>query len=205
MKKSLRNLFGLRRKSEPTTKAQALVIPNFWDSNVAFDAAKEHMAEIARQNPDQFRAMLRRGTFESPRTWLGINFPAAQVMETEPYKPLRDVPEDDVRCFFAVDARLPNPRAIVAAMMVVMPPESLDGPRLPVAGEGMEHPVMKIAEAALLDQLQYMHGQGVVDTLVAVITIGIDMVVYRFSPEKGLEDVPEELDVVVKRMEAPRR
>jgi len=202
MKRSFRNLFGLRRKAKPDAgMPQSLVSPDHWESQEQFEAYKARLREMATENPEYFRALMRAAAMETPKGWMAVNFPGAQVMESGPQKGLPSVPEDDIRCFYAMDMRKPHPHQIVAVMMVVMPPEGPDGPRVPIAGEGLDSTAMKEAEVGLAEQLRFMYEKGIVHTVMAVISIGVDLNVFKFSPEKGLEDL--EVENKVEKMPPP--
>lgn len=204
MKKTLRSIFGRKPKQAPATTPapgpQQFVAPDPFESEAQFQAVKDHLDNLAATNPERFAMIARPGAFRAAEFWMTENFPDAQVVNAGCFPGDitmlgRDVRQDDTQFFVAIDPE--NPRKFIAVNLVVFNLAfSLPGR----SGSALDTPEMKAAEEGLLQMLQGWHNDGMSDGFMVLVSMGVDMTIYRFSGKDGLVDPPEGVDVVSKKV-----
>lgn len=217
MKKTLRNIFGRKPKHQgsdanllpsptqantdtPGSRPQQFVAPDPFESEAQFQAVKEHLDNLAATNPERFAMIARPGAFRAAEFWMTENFPDAQVVNAGCFPGDvsalgKDVKPEDTQFFVAMDPE--NPRKFIAVNLVVFNLAfSLPGR----SGDALGSPEIKAAEDALLEMLKGWQHDGMSDGFLVLVSMGVDMTIYRFSGKDGLVDIPEGVDVVSKKV-----
>ncbi|KAG8160360.1 hypothetical protein KVR01_009896 [Diaporthe batatas] len=217
MKKTLRSIFGRKPKhpdsaaNQPSNPRQAnsatagpgpqqLVAPDPFESEAQFQAVKDHLSNLAATNPERFAMIARPGAFRAAEFWMTENFPDAQVVNGGCFPGDisslgKDVRPEDTQFFVAMDPK--NPRKLVAVNLVVFNLAlSLPGR----GGQALGTPEMKAAEDGLLGLLKGWQNDGMADGFLVIVSMGVDMTIYRFSSKDGLVDPPEGVDVMPKKV-----
>lgn len=217
MKKSLRSIFGRKPKHQdsaanlPSTPEQAnstsagsgpqqFVAPDPFESEAQYQAVKNHVNNLAATNPERFAMIARGGAFRAAEFWMAENFPGAQVVNAGCFPGDisllgKDVRPEDTQFFVAMDPE--NPRKFVAINLVVFNLAfSLPGQ----GGQALGTPEIKAAEDGLLEMLREWQDDGMADGFLVIVSMGVDMTIYRYSSRAGLVDPPEGVDVVPKKV-----
>ncbi|KAI3392977.1 hypothetical protein diail_4926 [Diaporthe ilicicola] len=213
MKKSLRGLFGRKPKDKAmstnlqttktpanaTTGARQFVAPDPFESEEQFQAIKDHVRNLAATNPEQFATISRPAAFKAAELWLTQNFPEAQVVNSGCFpgdiRTLgKDVRPEDTQFFVALDPS--NPRKFVAVNLVVFNTTYA----LSASGDALDTPEMKASEEGLLQMLREWHKDGMADGFLVLVSMGVDLSIYKFSGQDGLVDIPEGVEIVAKKV-----
>lgn len=220
MKKTLRNIFGRKPKQQDSgprlhsnprqataaatgSGAQQFVAPDPFESEAQFQAVRDHLSNLAAADPERFAMIARPGAFRAAEFWITENFPNAQVVNAGSFPGDvsalgKDVRPEDTQFFVAMDPE--NPRKFVAVNLVVFNLAfSLPGR----GGQALETAEIKAAEDGLLEMLKGWQNDGMADGFLVIVSMGMDMTIYRFSGKDGLVDPPEGVDVVPMKVVAP--
>lgn len=217
MKKTLRSIFGRKPKNQTSnedpqstqTRANAtasgsaphqFIAPDPFESEAQFQAVKDHLNNLAATNPERFAMISRPAAFRAAEFWMTQNFPEAQVMNAGCFPGDistlgKDVRPEDTQFFVALDPE--NPRKFVAVNLVVF---NLSFAMPGASGEALDTPEMKAAEEGLLGMLNGWHKDGMSDGFLVLVSMGVDLSIYRFSGKDGLVDIPEGVDFVTKKV-----
>jgi hypothetical protein len=142
----------------------------------------------------------RPGAFRAAEFWMKENFPDAQVVNAGCFPGDittlgKDVQQEDTQFLVVMDAE--NPRKFIAVNLVVFNLAfSLPGR----SGSALETPEIKAAEDGLLEMLKGWHNDGMSDGFLVLVSMGVDLTIYRFSGKDGLVDIPEGVDIVSKKV-----
>lgn len=217
MKNTLRSIFGRKPKNQasnahqqpaqtqaiatnPGPGPQQFVAPDPFESEAQFQAVKDHLNNLAATNPERFAMISRPAAFKAAEFWMTQNFPEAQVVNAGCFPGDmstlgKDVRPEDTQFFVAMDPA--NPRKFVAVNLVVFNLAfNLPGR----SGEALDTPEMKAAEEGLLQTLKAWHKDGMSDGFLVLVSMGVDLSIYRFSGKDGLVDPPEGVDFVTKKV-----
>lgn len=217
MKNTLRSIFGRKPKNQtsnahmqptqtqaivtmPAPGPQQFVAPDPFESEAQFQAVKDHLNNLAATNPERFAMISRPAAFRAAEFWMTQNFPEAQVVNAGCFPGDitmlgKDVRPEDTQFFVAMDPG--NPRKFVAVNLVVF---NLAFTIPGSSGEALDTPEMKAAEEGLLDMLKGWHKDGMSDGFLVLVSMGVDLTIYRFSGKDGLVDIPEGVDFVTKKV-----
>ena len=126
------------KTQSPAQAPREFINPDPFESDAAFEAVKAHMANVGRDHPERFKAVVRLGAFEAARHWLEVNYPPPHIIETLGLCPvpipldnknIQDVrpgdaiiPTSDTQVYMVVGQREDGDVGVAAMSMVVIPP-----------------------------------------------------------------------------------
>ncbi|KAL1876927.1 hypothetical protein Daus18300_002533 [Diaporthe australafricana] len=175
------------------------IAPDPFESEEQFQAVKDHIRNLAVTNPERFAMISRPAAFRAAEFWLTQNFPHTQVVNSGCFPGDistlgKDVRPEDTQFFVAMDPS--NPRKFVAVNLVVFNiAYAISG-----SGDALDTPEMKAAREGLLQTLREWHKDGMEDGFLVLVSMGMDLTIYRFSGKDGLVDIPEGVDMVTKKV-----
>ena len=183
----------------PGSGPQQFVAPDPFESEAQFQAVKDHLTNLAASDPERFAMISRPAAFRAAEFWLTQNFPEAQVVNSGCFPGDtstlgKDVRPGDTQFFVALDPA--NPRKFSAVNLVVFNLAF----SMPGSGDALGTPEMKAAEEGLLQMLNEWHKDGMSDGFLVLVSMGVDLTIYRFSGEDGLVDIPMGVDFVTKQV-----
>lgn len=216
MKNTLRSIFGRKPKNQalnanrqsaqtranaaaPGSGPQQFVAPDPFESEAQFQAVKDHLNNLAATDPERFAMISRPAAYRAAEFWMTQNFPEAQVVNAGCFPGDisllgKDVRPEDTQFFVAMDPA--NPRKFIAVNLVVFNLAFT----LPGSGDALGTPEMKAAEEGMLEMLRGWHKDGLSDGFLVLVSMGVDLSIYRFSGKDGLVDIPEGVDFVTKKV-----
>lgn len=216
MKNTLRSIFGRKPKNQASnaklqpaqTRAtatpsgsgpQQFVAPDPFESEAQFQAVRDHLNNLAASDPERFAMISRPAAFRAAEFWLTQNFPEAQVVNSGCFPGDintlgTDVRPEDTQFFVALEPG--NPRKFIAVNLVVFNLAFT----MPGGGDAIGTPEMKAAEEGLLQMLNEWHRDGMSDGFLVLVSMGVDLTIYRYSGEDGLVDVLLGADFVTKKV-----
>ncbi|KAK4188112.1 hypothetical protein QBC35DRAFT_550381 [Podospora australis] len=206
----LKKLFTRKHKESNDRSITLHNPPNPFPDEGTFTQIRSHVLSRAAANDPSYLALMRQAAFQTPFAWLEANFPAAKgffiCSEPIPY-PYGDISvddnegtvinaEEDTRIYLAGKPGV----GTVCVKMMVIPPKNVGSGEtrgLPFARDTLGTPAMDAAEGALLGLMrrwQEENGEkgtpGVEDGCLAVVVMGVDMLVWEYSRERGFYDPP---------------
>jgi len=211
---------NVTKTQSPAQGPREFINPDPFESEAAFEAVKAHMANVGRDHPERFKTVVRLGAFEAARHWLEVNYPPPHIIETLGLCPvpipldnkrIQDVrpgdaiiPTSDTQVYMVVGQREDGDVGVVAMKMVVVPPFEGNGEgglSMPKAGQYVDTPEMKTAENAFL---MFLRGAYEMEQLksgcTAIIAMGVDMSIIEFTPTEGMEEFPDGIDAVMRKV-----
>ncbi|KAK4176465.1 hypothetical protein QBC36DRAFT_346265 [Triangularia setosa] len=214
----LRKLLGRKPKapkgkSPPAAgEAATYTSPNPFPDEETFAAVKAHVLARARQNANnpEYLAMQKMIAFSTPTTWLEANYPPEQFHLITEMGPLPTdsgegvrvdtdtlIPCDDTM-FYMVSKHNPKgekPAEVKMLFFVAIPPKGCGGEfaGTPMAYDTLGTDAMKAVEREVLWfvrkwQQEGPEGKRPEDGVRVVVQMGMDMLIWEYSREKGFHD-----------------
>lgn len=167
-----------------------------FESEVQFQAIKQHMRQRMQEDPERFRAMAPQLAVMSANHFIDANFPDCTMVDEGEFPVVMNgqvITIQDTRLVVAKDPKK-DQNSIVAAMHLV----PLPGPDTMSLLEIQDRvwigtPEMKAAEQALIVVLKQWYREGkLAEDCMAQVIMGTDATIYRFVDGERFEDYPDE-------------
>ncbi|KAK4194339.1 hypothetical protein QBC40DRAFT_302209 [Triangularia verruculosa] len=208
----LRKLLGRKPKTPKASKGATYVNPNPFPDDETFQAVKAYMMPRLHEHmkDPEFIAMQKQMAFSMPASWLEANYAREEChliteMGPMPTDTGEGVPVDadtlipcDDTFFYMVlrhDPEGKKPAEMKMLYFVAIPPKGCGGEfaGTPMAYDTLGTAAMKAVEREVLWFVRKWQGDGPVgkrpeDGVRVVVQMGMDMLIWEYSKEKGFYD-----------------